>query len=238
MQRNGFTPSQLLLHKSLEGIFRKYSYSNLDDVYAAIGYGVLTAGKDIGKNSLVGLPKNLTQQAAPKPKPVVKRVQEKKTKTSVGVTVEGLENCHVHLSNCCHPVPGDEIIGYVTQNGGVGIHRTNCSNIINLHKYANRSPKDKERENRLVKVHWDNYSATDIYEVEIKIVVSDRRYILNEITSAISEEHVFISSISSQSKPDFTATINLVVEVRGQTQYDRLIGRIKSIKDVISAGRA
>ncbi|MBO7449688.1 MAG: hypothetical protein J6U54_04900, partial [Clostridiales bacterium] len=74
--------------------------------------------------------------------------------------------------------------------------------------------------------------------VEIKIVVSDRRYILNEITSAISEEHVFITSISSQSKPDFTAVINLVVEVRGQTQYDRLIGRIKSIKDVISAGRA
>ena len=277
IQRNGFTPSQLLLHKSLEGIFRKYSYSNLDDVYAAIGYGVLTAGKvfgklrdeyiktipeeerqalgyrinsagqvlytpselveDIGKNSLPGVPKNLVQPSTPQ-KPVIKRVQEKKTKTSVGVTVEGLENCHVHLSNCCHPVPGDEIIGYVTQNGGVGIHRTNCSNIINLHKYANRSAKDKERENRLVRVHWDNYTSSDIYEVEIKIVVSDRRYILNEITSAISEEHVFITSISSQSKPDFTAVINLVVEVRGQTQYDRLIGRIKSIKDVISAGRA
>ncbi len=278
MQRNGFSPQQLLLHKSLEGIFRKYSYSNLEDIYAAIGYGVLTPGKvfsklrdeyikslpeeertamgyrinsagqvlytpselveDIGKNSLVGLPKNLTQQSGSSYKPLVKRVQEKKTKTSTGVIVEGLENCHVHLSNCCHPVPGDEIIGYVTQTGGVGIHRTNCANIINLHKYASRSPKDKERENRLIKVHWDNYSPTDIYEVEMKIVVSDRRYILNEITSAISEEHVFISSISSQSKPDFTAVINLVVEVRGQTQFDRLIGRIKSIKDVISAGRA
>ena len=277
IQRNGFTPAQLLLHKSLEGIFRKYSYSNLDDVYAAIGYGVLTAGKifgklrdeyiktlseeerqalgyrinsagqvlytpselveDIGKNSLQGLPKSLTQPAG-STKPVTKRISETKTKTSVGVTVEGLENVSVHLSNCCHPVPGDEIIGYVTQNGGVGIHRTNCANIINLHKYANRSQKDKERENRLVKVRWDNYSGSEIYEVEIKIVVSDRRYILNEITSAISEEHVFISSISSQSKPDFTAVINIVIEVRGQTQFDRLVGRIKSIKDVISCGRA
>ena len=277
IQRNGFTPSQLLLHKSIEGILRKYSYSTLDDVYAAIGYGVLTAGKifgrlrdeyiktlpeedrmalgyrinsagqvlytpselveEIGKNSLQGLPKSLTQPTG-STKPVIKRELEKKTQTSVGVTVEGLENVHVHMSNCCHPVPGDEIIGYVTQNGGVGIHRTNCANIINLHKYANRSPKDKERENRLVRVRWDNYSGSEIYEVELKIVVSDRRYILNEITSAISDEHVFITAISSQSKPDFTAVINLVVEVRGQTQYDRLVGRIKSIKDVISAGRA
>lgn len=280
IQRNGFTSSQILLPKSIEGILRKYSYSSLDDVYASIGYGVLTAGKifgrlrdeyiktlsederialgyrinsagqvlytptelveDIGKNSLSGLPKSLVQPSGNNAnlKPIVKKPQEKKkTKSSLGIIVEGLENCSMHISNCCRPVPGDEIIGYITQNGGVGIHRTDCSNIINIHKYANRSEKDKERENRLIKAKWENYSASDVFDVAIKIKVSDRKYILNEITSALSDEHVFISSIKSQSYKDFTADIDVVVEVRSQEHFDRLIGRIKSIKDVISAGR-
>ncbi len=279
IQRNGFTTSQLLLAKSIEGILRKYSYSNLDDIYAAIGYGVLTAGKvfgrlrdeyiktlsederqalgyrinaagqvlytptelveDIGKNSLTGLPKSLVQPSGNTYKPLAKRVQEKKkTKSNLGIIVEGIENCSMHVSNCCRPVPGDEIIGYITQSGGVGIHRTDCSNIINIHKYADRSQKDKEREQRLIAAKWDNYSGADVYDAAVKIVVSDRKYILNEITSAFADEHVFISSIKSQSNRDFTAVIEVVFEVRSQNQYDRLIGRLKSIRDVISADRA
>lgn len=278
IQRNGFTTTQLLLPKSIEGILRKYSYSSLDDIYAAIGYGVLTVGKifgrlrdeyikilpeeermalgysinaagqviytpselveDIGKNSLSGLPKSLVQPSTSSFKPLAKRIQDKKkTKSSMGIIVEGLENCSIRLSNCCRPAPGDPIIGYITQSGGVGIHRTDCSNIINIHKYASRSEKDKERENRLIKATWDNYSSIDVYDVSIRIVVSDRKYILNEITNAFREEHVFISSIKSQSFKDFTAVIEVVVEVRSQNQFDRLVGRIKSIKDVISAER-
>lgn len=280
IQRNGFTTEQLYLPKSISGILKKHSFSNFDDVFAAIGYGALTAGKvfgrlrdeyiktlseeeraqmgytinsagmviytphelveDIGKNSLQGLPKSKiapTNQGQYHFQPLAKRVSEKRTKTSHGLVVEGLENCSVHISNCCHPMPGDEIIGYVTQSGGVGVHRTDCSNIINLHKYANRSKKDKEREARLIKVHWDSHNGSEAYDVAIRLHASDRRYLLGDITSAISDEHVFISHISSQSHSDFTCTINLVVEVRGQNQYDRLIGRLKGIKDVIEVTR-
>ena len=125
----------------------------------------------------------------------------------------------------------------VTQNGGVGVHRTSCKNIINIHKNKDRSQKDIERANRLVKVFWTDNLTNSTYEVGLKIYASDRKYLLADILNAFSDEHVFVSKVESASQKDFTASINIVVEVKNQEQYDLLVGRVKGIRDVISVER-
>ena len=275
IQRNGFTPSQLLVHTSTA--FKRYSFTNIEDMYAAVGAGTVpptkifdklrddyiraisederdalgyrinSAGQvvysppelveNIGKNSLAGLPKNKIQQSTQDTKTQpIKKVQKKRTKDAGGAVIEGLENCVVRYSGCCKPIPPDEIIGYVTQNG-VSIHRTDCKNILNLHKYAERSEKDKERENRLIKAHWDSYNGAETYEISMRIEASDRRYLLADIMQAIGDEHVNIKALTSLSNDDFTATIKVTVEVHGQNQFDRVMGRVKSVSDVFRVER-
>lgn len=276
VQRNGFTPLQLYTHKAFEAIFQKYSFTNLQDMYASIGYGVLSAqrifGKlrddylmslseterealgykinvagqlvyspnekieDIGKNSIAKMPK--TPSTQPVNTPVKKVSKNRFTKSSSGIIVDGLENCSVRISKCCHPLKGDEIVGYITQSGVVGVHKTSCPNILNIHRFSGRSDKDKERENRLIHTYWAEEPGSDhYYEVEIRIYASDRKHLLSNITDVIGMEDVFISKVTSQSNKDFTALIFLTIEVKDNSEYERVIGRIKGIRDVIEVGR-
>ena len=143
----------------------------------------------------------------------------------------------VHLARCCHPAPGDDIIGYVTQNGGVGIHRKNCSNIQNILKYADRSQKDTERRERLVEASWDSSRSEGIFEVQIGVTATDRNYLLIDILSGLKEEHVNVEKVNTHVSSDFIAEINITITIRSLEQYDRVVGRIKSVKDVIDVVR-
>lgn len=282
IQRNGFSVNQIINDKFVPPLLRKYSYAGIEDLYAAIGYGTLSALKIFGKlrdeyiRSLtpderqkigyyvneadtvlyrpVELPddigrlrvdgehvdngmKELTGKgnAISESKPINGTLKSRKN--GINIIVDGLTNCETHLSQCCFPAPGDEIIGYVRQVGGVGVHRTNCPTIISIMRNANKSEKDKERASRLVKVRWKNYTADDVVDYKIRIIASDGRFLLGEVISAINAEHIFVTKFDSTSKSDFTCEINVVMEIRNHNQFDRVIGRIKGIKDVIEVTR-
>ena len=143
----------------------------------------------------------------------------------------------VHLARCCHPAPGDDIIGYVTQNGGVGIHRKNCSNVQNILKYADRSKKDSQRKDRLVDASWSQSGANGIFEVQIGVTATDRNYLLIDILSGLKEEHINVEKVNTHVSSDFIAEINLTITIKSLEQYDRVVGRIKSVKDVIDVVR-
>lgn len=283
IQRNGFKVNQIINDKLVPPLLRKYSYAGIEDLYAAIGYGTLSALKIFGKlrdeyiRSLTPEERRKLGYYVNEADTVLYRPQElpddigrmrsepsehtdngtkeltgrstaiqeikpdngnlKSRKGDVKIIVDGLTNCETHLSQCCFPAPGDEIIGYVRQVGGVGIHRTNCPTIINIMRNANKSEKDKEKFHRLVKVHWNNYTADDVVDAKVKIVASDGRYLLGEVINAISAEHIFVNKFSSVSKNDFTCEIDVIMEIRNRNQLDRVIGRIKGIKDVIEVDR-
>ena len=272
IERSGFQTADLLNPERLRAILPKYTFNNADDMYAAIGYGALTAGKvfgrlrdeyikslseeerlelgyrttsdgqvvyysptelpdDIGKGDQIRTPK-ATPAPAAQPKPV-----RNAGKAESSIIIEGLDNMAVHLARCCHPAPGDDIIGYVTQNGGVGIHRKNCSNIQNILKYADRSQKDTERKERLVEASWDSSRSEGIFEVQIGVTATDRNYLLIDILSGLKEEHVNVEKVNTHVSSDFIAEINITITIRSLEQYDRVVGRIKSVKDVIDVVR-
>ena len=162
-----------------------------------------------------------------------------KAHPDTGVVVTGIEHCFVHLSRCCNPLPGDEIIGYITRGNGVGVHRKDCSNIRNIMANATVSARAAERASRLIEVYWkdqENIKAT--FLSEFTVIAHDRRHLLADISNAIAEERVPITSASMSAMKDITARFTMTVEVKDQAQLDRVIGRIKAIQDVIEVHKS
>ncbi len=265
IKKSGFTVVNLTKNEFMEVALRKQSFGSADDMYAAVGYGGIAASKIVGRlkdeyiKSLpeedrfalgyrvtsggqvvyAPLPTGITEEntiLSPKALPKSGKKGNRKRNDS-GVIVKGVENCLVHLSRCCSPVPGDAIIGYITRGNGVGVHRTDCTNIRNILKYSGGSAKDAEKASRLIDVYWDERGEQESYQVEISILAHDRRHLLADISNAISEEKVSIISAQLQAMKDVTANFNMTIEVKGQTQYDRVVGRIKAIRDVIEVRR-
>ena len=270
MKKLGFTPQQLLQKPFVEAILRKTTQSTLDDLYAAIGYGVITAQKVVGRlrdEYIRALPEDerfelgyrVTGNGQVVYQPIAHEILDEKNMSATpsailassqeqghkgkrsgkanddkGVVVTGIENCLVHLSRCCNPMPGDEIIGYITRGNGVGVHRKDCSNILNIVKNATASVKAAERASRLIEVFWDNQEhASAIYPVEFTIIAHDRKHLLADIFNAIAEERVTITSAQMAALKDVTARLSMSVEVKDQAQFDRVVGRIKAVRDVI-----
>ena len=266
IRKTGFTYVQLTRPDFMETVLRKQSFSTADDMFAAVGYGGIPASKIIsrlkdeyikslpeeerfnlgyrvtsgGQVVYSPLPSGITEEnliISSKALPKNKSVRKNKKLNDSGIIVKGIDNCLVHLSRCCSPVPGDPIIGYVTRGNGVGVHRTDCSNIRNILKNCSDTAKDAEKASRLIDVYWDQRGEQESYQVEISILAHDRRHLLADISNAISEEKVSIITAQLQAMKDVTANFNMTIEVKSQNQYDRVVGRLKAIRDVIEVRR-
>lgn len=260
IRKTGFSTEQLLKKEFIEPLLRRYTLNSLDDLYAAIGYGGLSAGRIIPRLRDAYI-KSLPEEERTKlgyrvtpggqviyspvatplgPETAKKEAQKSKTRAKdhadPGVVVKGVDNCLVRLSRCCSPVPGDPIIGYVTRGKGVAVHRTDCSNIRHLLQSSGGSADDAEKASRLIDVAW-NKEDTGPFQVELKILAHDRRHLLADISNAIAEEKISILSGQMTAMKDVTATLIMTIEVQDQKQYDRVLGRIKAVRDVIDVRR-
>ncbi len=261
MKKSGFTAQQLLKSEVLEKVFRRYTLASLDDLYSSIGYGGISAGKILTRlrdEYIKSIPEDerhqygffvtATGQVMPVPPAGITGAGEKGGREPVrtrpskaadkGVIVKGVENCLVRLSRCCNPVPGDPIVGYVTRGQGVAVHRTDCSNVRQLLRDSSGSVRDAERASRLIDVSWAEEETGATYQVELRITAHDRRHLLADISNAIADEKISILSGQLTAMKDVTATIKMLVEVNGQNQLDRVIGRLKAIRDVLDVRRS
>jgi GTP pyrophosphokinase len=252
---------QLLKHDFVETILRRYTLNSLEDLYAAIGYGGISAGRIIPRlrdeyirsmpeeeRTRLGYRITATGQVVASPQtPLLSEdsaagtgkssKSKSKGSTDHGITVKGIENCLVRLSRCCSPVPGDKIIGFVTRGKGVAVHRMDCSNIRNLLQSAGGSAVNAEKASRLIDVAWARDSQNTSYQVELRILAHDRRHLLADVSNAIADEKVSIISGQMTAMKDVTATLVMTIEVTSQNQFDRVLGRIKAVRDVIDVRR-
>lgn len=259
MKKTGFTVSQLTGAKIIEVVLKKNSCSSLEDLQALVGYGDITPAKivgrlkieyvkslskeeqfDLGYRVTTGgrlveaskIPIVETEQSVGSPiRPISSR------KEDMGVVVKGIDNCLIHISRCCSPVPGDSIIGYVTRGKGVGIHRVECSNIRNIMKNAVKSSEAAERAARLIDVYWRERGEQDSFQVGLTILAHDRTHLLGDISNAIADEKASIIKAAVHSMKDVTANFQMTIEIKNQNQYDRIVGRIKAIQDVFEVRR-
>ncbi len=173
------------------------------------------------------------------------QLNAKKKKTGQndsGVEVKGIDNCLVRLSRCCSPMPGDPIIGYITVGRGVAIHRKDCPNIRHLIEAAAGDSEEAKRAARLIDANWSirgmsSSKTSSSYLVTLNITAHDRPNLFADVSNAIAEERVSIISGKLKAFKDISALLTLQVEVNSLEQYNRLIGRIRSISDVLSVQR-
>ncbi|MBE3589236.1 MAG: bifunctional (p)ppGpp synthetase/guanosine-3',5'-bis(diphosphate) 3'-pyrophosphohydrolase [Firmicutes bacterium] len=224
LRRVGLNPAQVWKDEWLEEARKKLNVQSVDDMLIAVGYG------GIGAAQVAARIKECHRREELAAAPLEALQPQKKSewgKPSGGVRVKGIDNVLVRFPRCCNPVPGDSIVGYITQGRGVSIHHAACPN-VNEHL---RHP------DRLIEVTWDEVDAS-YYPVELAIVGIDRPGLLSDVAQVISEIRVNILSASARSKHDGTAVIDVVLAVRDLDQLDYIRRRLMKIHDVHSVERA
>ena len=160
----------------------------------------------------------------------------KRAQSNDAIVVNGLESLVTHISKCCHPVFGDEIIGYVTQEKGVGIHKVNCKNIQNIINNRENSERDAQKYQRLVKVKWLSKAKFSSYDVQLVVIAMDRNGLLIDVLDKINEEKINIVKLNTVvDGPE--ARIFVTVNISGREQLDRTCERILRVKDVVDVIR-
>jgi GTP pyrophosphokinase len=216
-----------------EKILRKYGFRDWNSCLATVGHGGLKESQIVNRmydEYQKDHPVVLTDQD------ILDSVGENKGAQTAphsksGIIVKGVYDMAVHFSKCCSPVPGDEIVGFVTRGRGVSIHRTDCINIINL--------PDIERV-RLIEAEWQpgaDREAFGEYHAEIKIFCNDRSGLLVDITRVFTEANINISGIHSKTSKQGVATIDVAFQSKGREQITHIVEKLKQIENVIDIER-
>ena len=219
--------------ENLPLLLKKVTYGTLEEMYAAIGYGGFTAQKAVSrmKGELLRISRQHQAEELPgdksdeaplsvPPRPVSKSEQ--------GIIVEGLDNCLVKFSRCCTPVPGDEIIGFITRGYGVSVHRADC---------PNAAPERRAgQEGRWLKVTWGS-DTNESYPTTIDVMCKDRYNLLLDISTALSSTSTFVSGLNSRSTEDGYAVIRLEIRVRDGVQMKAIMNKLNQISGVLQVTR-
>ena len=233
----GIVMSDIMKAEYMESVIRKYGFRDWDAVLAAVGHGGLKEGQVI--NRLVEednkkKKKNVTDtQVLKNISEVNKKPHEHRSgkKTKSGIVVRGLDDIAVRFSRCCNPVPGDEIVGFVTRGRGVSIHRTDCVNIINV------SEMDRAR---LLDAEWlasSDEGAGKLYSAGINIYVADKMGVLVDIAKVLQENEINVTAMSSRTAKNNTATISVSFDVRSVTQLNKVIDKLRNLECVYDIER-
>lgn len=217
IRKHNLEPKEVINSEKLEQLARRYGVGNEEELIASIGFGRIAAQQVLQK--LLGQDFNKKKTFEPKRKP--------KNREAKGIEIKGVDNLLVRFSKCCNPVPGDDIVGYITRGRGVSIHRTDCPNITYL---ANEDA-------RQIKVAW-NTDESESYSVEIEIEAIDRQNLLTNIMTNVSESKTNIEAVNARTVRHELANILLVVDIRNVEHLTSVINRLRQVDGVISVRRA
>ena len=241
LKRTGISLAAITSEEVLPHLLKKVGSGSLDDLYAAIGYGGMTAQKAVNrirdelgrltrdKNEKAAAERLASEGTSPQLAAPAKLIPGARRSES-GIIVEGLDNCLVKFAKCCTPVPGDPVVGFITRGFGVSVHRQDCPNA----DLARRKP---EEEGRWVKVSWGE-SELASYQTSLEISAKDRDALALDVTMALTAAKVKVQSFSARSLPDGYAMVSIVLEVRDRNELTSLINKLGQISGVYQVKRA
>ncbi len=236
LKRAGIPLNAVLDEEVLPMVLKRVSFENLDDMYAAIGYGGVTATRTVNRIKDV-IQRN--QKTIAPTKNFIDKINEQAEKRAAqpdrrkpinGILVEGLDNCLVKFSKCCTPVPGDDIIGFITRGAGISVHRKDCANYQK--QLANGDPKDA---GRWIKVEWAEGPA-DRFFTSLNVEGENRVGLLLDVASVLSSLGVNVLSVQTTTKGD-EANIAVGMEVKDAAELKLVTSRLKGIRGVKNVSR-
>ena len=227
IKRLGFSHSDLFKNKYIEPMLDRYKYKNLDEMYAAVGFGANSAVKVIARVLQEYRKDHEEINLEEKIETLKNKQKDKKTKvSSSGIVVEGIDNCLVKLSKCCNPLPEDEIIGYITKGRGVSVHRKDCVNVKDL----------LNEENRLINVRWYT-EAKENYQAEIVVLANDRNGLLVDVLTALKETKANLLGVNTKTTKERIAIIEASLVVENTEELNKAIKSIRKVDSVYEVKR-
>lgn len=225
LKRSNISLTDEELEDLLQFMLKKNKFNTVEDLYASIGYGGIQLWKVLPRIKEEYHTKFGEQEKTP----VINQNVHKPKRSNSGVIVEGMEDCLIKFSQCCNPLPGDDIIGYITRGFGVSIHKRGCSNI----------PEDiskAEEPERYVNVRWEN-DINDSFHSTLEIICSDRTGVLADVTIALSSMRIFINNLNSRPIGNGRAMVTATIDVFNREHLETVIKRLQSLREVISIKR-
>ena len=206
----------------------KYHFATLDDMYASVGFGTISPNKILARllekyneeHEEENFDKKIEELALSNSRPSYKPSKN-------GIIVKGIDNCLVKLSKCCNPLPGDDIIGYVTKGRGVSVHRTDCPNINEL----------LEDENRIIDVYWYDEAERGSYVVDIEVFATDRNGLLREILKQIENASVKLVGVNTRTTKEKIAIMNISLETSSKDELHKAVNQIRKVEGVYDIKR-
>ena len=206
----------------MENLARRNRCNSVDEMYAAIGYGGLLISRLLPK-----LKEEYAKLKENEPKPLT--VELKRVHSSDGVVVEGIDNCPIKFAKCCSPLPGDEIIGFVTRGFGVSIHKRDCANV-------RESLRHSENADRWVRAFWAEDSREN-YKATLELLCMDRANLVSDIALALGDMRVPIYSLTARSAEQGRARMSVTVGITNTEHLNSVVSRLKKVKDVVTVTR-
>ena len=226
IKRIGMEHSDLFKTEFIESTLDRYKFNTVEDMYASIGFGAISSGKIIAK--LLDEYRKVHSE-----EDVEEKIQElnktnKETKpTKSGIIVKGIDNCLVKFSKCCNPVPGDNIVGYITRGRGVSVHRADCKNLKDLFE---------DEESRMIDVFWAQEKQAS-YNVDIEVYANDRDGLIADMISKINETKSKLIAISSRANKEKIVATELTVEVQNLEELNNVLKAIRKVDSVYEVKR-
>jgi GTP pyrophosphokinase len=215
-RKQGLSFSKILKSDTLNEAVRELGFTRVDKMIAAVGFGKLSA--------LHVLHPFMPEQEVPEPGTVKARPRVRKKRE--GIKIHGFDDILVNFSKCCNPVPGDEVLGFITRGQGVSIHRIHCPNVGG----------GTVNSDRVVDVQW-NLKEETVRPVRISVITSNRPGILADISAKISSEEINISAADIRIRKDGKSVCNFELEIRNRRDLDRILHAISRTKDVLEVKR-
>ena len=225
IKKLGMKHSDLFKPEWVQIALDRYKYNSVDDMYASIGFGAISATKIIAR-LLEEYRKEHKEEDLEK---TISELANKKTLTKpsrTGVIVEGIDNCLVKLSKCCNPLPGDQIVGYITKGRGVSVHRADCVNVKDL----------LSDEGRMIDVYWANEAKTT-YSVEVTVYANDRQGLLADVIKAITGAKFNILGVNTKTTKERIAIIDMTIELENLEELNKVIRVLRGVDSVYDVKR-
>ena len=233
MKKKNYVPSELLKTEWMQIVLNKFGFRDWDALCAAVGHGGVKEGQVTNRLAEEYLREKKKQEDQnvlldALNNDIVQKLERHKSKS--GVVVKGIGDVAVRFSKCCNPVPGDEIVGFVTRGRGVTIHRTDCINVMNL---------TEDDRHRLIEAEWDvegKGMANVSYLASIRIVGTDRVGLMMEVSKVFTDEDVSVKSLTIKTTKT-TAIFDVAIEVKGKEQLEKIIKRLMKLNDILEIER-
>ena len=223
----GMTHGDLFRPEWVQLVLKRYNYSSPEDMYASIGFGAISPNKILTRFLEEYKKEHEEDTIEEKIQELVQNKNTIKKAPTSGVIVKGIDNCLVKFSKCCNPVPGDEIIGYITKGRGVSIHRKDCTNIKDL----------LSEEERIIDVEWYEEGKSSNYNVDIEVLSNDRTGLLSDIIKEITGQKINIMGVNTKTNKDRIATIDITLEVKDIEQLKNVVKSIRKVDSVFEVNR-